>query len=278
MNYKVILSFSAYNDLESIKSYISISNLVAANKYVESIFNRFETLKQFPNRGVKIANQFFDYAQARYLVCLNHVAIYKINEIAKCVYILKILSHFQDWKNIVNKDLNNQLIEIEKGNNVKIALMNPSMYFDVWQNSLDEDNRRFVPDEVFETLEEASEVVDQLIKCYNSKEGPFVYAVIRNSDNTNLGYVQLIPIEEGWEIGYHIAKRFTGHGYATEAVKLFLNYIKNNTSINELYGIVLSANKASRRVLEKTGFEFLFEGVGPYQGKRRKIVRTIKRF
>ena len=36
------------------------------------------------------------------------------------------------------------------------------MAYDVWQNSLDEDNRKYVPDEVFETLEEAQEVIKSL--------------------------------------------------------------------------------------------------------------------
>ena len=155
--------------------------------------------------------------------------------------------------------------------------MDESMYYDVWQNSLDEDNRRFVPDEVFETLEDAKEVVDQLISCYDTEEGPFVYAVIRNNDYANIGYVQLIQIEEGWEIGYHIAKKYTGNGYATEAVKLFLNYLRDNTDVKDLYGIALADNKASRRVLEKCGFILFFEGSGQYQGRERKIIRTLIR-
>ena len=36
----------------------------------------------------------------------------------------------------------------------------------VHKNSLDEDNRRFVPDEVFETVEEAQEL-DQLVLLIN---------------------------------------------------------------------------------------------------------------
>ena len=152
------------------------------------------------------------------------------------------------------------------------------MYYDVWQNSLDEDNRKFVPDEVFETLEEASNVVDQIIKLYETKDGPFIYAVIRNEDSANLGYVQLVKIEEGWEIGYHIAKRYTGNGYATEAVKLFLDYLKNNTDIKEVYGIALANNKASVKVLTKCGFKFFFEGMGIYQGNKRKIVKSIIKF
>lgn len=151
------------------------------------------------------------------------------------------------------------------------------MYEDVYLNSQDEDNRRFVPDEVFDSLEETKEVVNHIIASYDSVDGPFIYAVIRKKDNANIGYVQLVKIEEGWEIGYHIAKRYTGHGYATEAVKLFLDYIKGNMDIKQVYGIALFENKASRRVLEKCGFELIYEGNGIYQGSERKIIRTIKR-
>ncbi len=36
--------------------------------------------------------------------------------------------------------------------------------------SLDEDNRRFVPDEVFETVEDAAKTVGFLMGCYTSGE------------------------------------------------------------------------------------------------------------
>ena len=159
---------------------------------------------------------------------------------------------------------------------ISIVYLEENMSYDVWQNSLDEDNRRFVPDEVFETLEEAQDVVKALIDSYSHEDGPFIYAVIRNIDSANLGYVQLVKINEGYEIGYHIAKRYTGHGYATEAVNLFLDYLKNNSSLKEIYGVALATNKASRRVLEKTGFKLYFEGMDLYQGKRRKIIKTVK--
>ena len=173
---------------------------------------------------------------------------------------------------IMNMNKYDILIESDR---IAIVKMDTSMYFDVHKNSLDEDNRKFVPDEVFETVEDAKEVVDYLISCYQGDEGPFVYAIIRKSDDTNIGYIQLINIGENWEIGYHIAKIFTNNGYATEAVKLFLTYLKR-TNLKEIYGIALSANKSSRRVLEKCGFKLIFEGMGPYQGKRRKIIKTVK--
>ena len=164
------------------------------------------------------------------------------------------------------------------GNKVlSIRYMDETMYRDVWQNSLDENNRRFVPDEVFETLEDTKEVVDQIINCYQSKDGPFIYAVFRKEDEKNIGYVQLVKIDIGWEIGYHIAKAYNGFGYATESVRLFLDYLKQNHVLKEIYGIALADNKASIRVLEKNGFEFLFKGIDNYQGSPRKIVRYIKR-
>ena len=114
----------------------------------------------------------------------------------------------------------NTLVETER---LIITEMTMDMAMDVHKNSLDEDVRRFVPDEVFETPEDAAETLEFLISRYSSMEGPLVYAVIRKEDHKNMGYVQLVPIGEGkWEIGYHVAKAYTCKGYATEAVKAFL--------------------------------------------------------
>ena len=63
-------------------------------------------------------------------------------------------------------------------------------------NSLDEDTRRFVPDEVFETVEEAAETVTFLMECYSSGQGPLVYPVLQK-DGTYIGYVQAVPLDDG---------------------------------------------------------------------------------
>ena len=172
--------------------------------------------------------------------------------------------------------VNNLKEIIIENNRLRITKMNQSMYGDVFHNSQDEDNKRFVPDEVFDSLEEATFVVNQIIKNYENKDGPFVYAIIRQEDEKNIGYVQLVKIDSGWEIGYHIAKPYTGQGYATEAVNLYLEYLKNNIDLKDIYGIALADNKASRRVLEKCGFKLIYEGDGLYQGSSRKIIKTIK--
>ena len=144
----------------------------------------------------------------------------------------------------------------------------------VHENSLDEDNRKFVPDEVFETVDEARETIEFLMSQYDSEDGPLVYPVITKDDN-NIGYVQLVPIEEGWEIGYHVAKKYTGNGYATEAVMAFLPYIAERKALQVIWGICLKDNFASIKVMEKCGFENVFIGEGDYQGARREIVKNV---
>ena len=147
----------------------------------------------------------------------------------------------------------------------------------VYENSQDDDTRRFVPDEVYNSVEEAREAIEFLMSRYESTDGPFVYPVITNEGGQNIGYVQLCKLEEegAWEIGYHIAKNFTGKGYATEAVKAFLPAMAKKLNIKEVYGICLTENTASIRVLEKCGFTQIYEGLGNYQGKEEQIIKTI---
>lgn len=146
----------------------------------------------------------------------------------------------------------------------------------VHENSLDEDNRRFVPDEVWETVEEARETLEFLISQYGSFEGPLVYPVLLKETGENIGYVQLCPVDDDlWEVGYHIAKKYTGNGYATEAVKAFLPVIAKEAGLTEIYGICLAENAASHVVMERCGFENVFRGIGRYQGADREIVRNV---
>ena len=107
------------------------------------------------------------------------------------------------------------MIETER---LTITEFTPDMAQAVHENSLDEDNRRFVPDEVFETVEEAAETIGFLMSQYGSNDGPLIYPVLLK-DSTNIGYVQAVPLDDGvWEIGFHIGILYTKKGYATESI------------------------------------------------------------
>ena len=59
-------------------------------------------------------------------------------------------------------------------------------------NSLDEDNRRFVPDEVFETVDDARETLEFLISRYGGEEGPYVHPVLLKTGE-NMGMSRWCP-------------------------------------------------------------------------------------
>ena len=162
------------------------------------------------------------------------------------------------------------LIETER---LIITEFTPDMAQAVHENSLDEDTRRFVPDEVFETVEDAAETIDFLMTQYGGCDGPLVYPVLLK-DKTNIGYVQAVPLDDNTrEIGYHIGSRYTNHGYATEAVKGFLPVVMNRIGIASIAGICHSNNIASKKVMEKCGFVLEYQGIGDYQGEQREICR-----
>ena len=161
-------------------------------------------------------------------------------------------------------------IETER---LRITRFTMDMAEAVHRNSLDADNRRFVPDEVFETVEEAADTVGFLMGVYENGEGPLVYPVLLKN-GTYVGYVQAVPLDDGtWEAGYHIGGDYTGQGYATEAVKAFLPVILPKLGIAEIAGICLAENKASVKVMERCGFVKEWEGDGPYQGALRRICK-----
>jgi len=140
-------------------------------------------------------------------------------------------------------------------------------------NSMDEDNRRFVPDEVFETVEEAADTISFLMQVYETGDGPLVYPVLLK-DGTYIGYVQAVPLDDGtWEIGYHIGGNYAKQGYATEAVQAFLPVIMPRLGISQIAVICLAENIASVKVMARCGFIKEFEGIAPYQGEDRPVCK-----
>ena len=153
---------------------------------------------------------------------------------------------------------------------LKITELHEDMANALYVISQDDDTRRFIPDEVFESVDIARVAIAKLKSFYNRNDAPQVYAVILE-DKTLIGYVQAVPIDNDWEIGYKTAKDYTGRGYATQAVKSFLPWIMERLCLTRIYGIILSENTASGRVLEKCGFTLEYQGPAMYQGTKRGI-------
>jgi len=68
--------------------------------------------------------------------------------------------------------------------------------------------------------------------------------------------------EKNPEIGYWVGVRHWGQGYATEAARAVIDYAFDRFEFDALHSSARVTNPASRRVLEKCGFQWTGAGLG----------------
>ncbi|MDM5333080.1 GNAT family N-acetyltransferase [Ureibacillus composti] len=61
------------------------------------------------------------------------------------------------------------------------------------------------------------------------------------------------------EIAYAISKYYRNKGYTTKAVIGLINYLFENTNVEQLNAVALTRNIRSNRVIQKTGFKLISE-------------------
>ncbi len=103
MKYKLFYTLAAFKDLEEIKVYSLAANPGGPLDCIQAILSKLDSLCEFPFLGNAVSNPTLQYANCRYLVCEKHVALYQVDESIGSVFILRVLSHFQDWKRILDK-------------------------------------------------------------------------------------------------------------------------------------------------------------------------------
>jgi len=93
-------------------------------------------------------------------------------------------------------------------------------------------------------------------------EDPSVKTFIMEAGDEAIGMVTLYDFRNaGCELGIKIgAENLRGRGYATEAVKLLLDYAFDSLGLEVVRGSTLSHNERMRRVFEKNGFKLIGDG------------------
>ena len=96
---------------------------------------------------------------------------------------------------------------------------------------------------------------EELEKRYDSFRPDEKWFLIEKRDGTGIGLV-VFELEGGvQEIGYAIIPNERGKGYCTEAVKIAVDYLFLSRPLVRIQAHTNVKNKASQRVLEKTGFK-----------------------
>lgn len=135
----------------------------------------------------------------------------------------------------------------------------------LYENHLEEEVKKWIPNESYADMEEALEAVRFYIDCVNGRRLPYVLAVELKETGELIGDTGVNAVEgssDEVEIGYAICEKYSGKGYATELLRAMTEYITEAFEINNLYGRVMHGNSASVKVLEKNGYEFVREEFG----------------
>jgi RimJ/RimL family protein N-acetyltransferase len=93
-----------------------------------------------------------------------------------------------------------------------------------------------------------------LITAIDQKGAEMVFAI--ELDGALIGMCGLDPRPDGAELGYWLGVPFWEHGYATEAARAVIDYAFAELGHKVLHSGARVSNPASRRVLEKCGFQW----------------------
>ena len=93
-----------------------------------------------------------------------------------------------------------------------------------------------------------------LLASINQTGGETVFAI--ELDGALIGMCGLDPRQDGAELGYWLGAPFWGRGYATEAARAVIDYAFAKLGHEVLSSGARVSNPASRRVLEKCGFQW----------------------
>ena len=116
---------------------------------------------------------------------------------------------------------------------------------------------------------------ESFIDSANKAGGEAVF-LITLRDETVIGACGIMLQERTPELGYWLGLPYWGKGYATEALHAVIDYAFTDLAHDELQAGARVTNPASRRVLEKCGFQWT--GVGLYRIRAIKSSAPIDRF
>ncbi len=115
---------------------------------------------------------------------------------------------------------------------------------------------------------------ERFIAAVNRQDGEATFAITRGGDL--IGVCGVEPRENAPEIGYWLGALYWGCGYATEAVRAVIDHAFGALGHDALQAGARVGNAASRRVLEKCGFQWT--GVGLYRIRAINSSAPLDRF
>jgi len=115
---------------------------------------------------------------------------------------------------------------------------------------------------------------EKLIKMFMKKDGKELYAraiVVNNHAVGNVGiFLKEDIYRKSAEIAYWISEKYRGSGIVTKAINESIQYVFEHFDVIRIFAEPFADNSASRRVLEKNGFQL--EGIMRKSVYKRGVV------
>jgi RimJ/RimL family protein N-acetyltransferase len=115
---------------------------------------------------------------------------------------------------------------------------------------------------------------EQFLASVNRQDGEATFAIVLEGEI--IGMCGIEPREAAAELGYWLGVPYWNYGYATEAVRAVIDHAFGDLEHDALQAGARVSNPASRRVLEKCGFQWT--GVGLYRIRAIKSSAPLDRF
>ncbi|MCM1386349.1 MAG: GNAT family N-acetyltransferase [Bacillus sp. (in: Bacteria)] len=131
--------------------------------------------------------------------------------------------------------------------------------------AMDYENTKYMCHLPDETVEEAEEFLTNVEAEWKKKKPKFLeFAIIYH--DIHIGAVSVYFENDTGELGWIINKNYWGNGFAYEAAKALIDYVKTEIKVNRFLAHCDTENAASYKVMEKLGMS----RTGEWGGRRNR--------
>lgn len=129
-------------------------------------------------------------------------------------------------------------------------------YFNLFN---DPDWIQFIGDKNLKTVEETERYLTDTLFKNSQLKGLGFFTVISKETLKPIGTSTALQREklEFVDIGYAFLPEARGKGYAREATKLIIEYVRKTFQQEKVYAFTMPHNEASQKLLKKIGFKFI---------------------